>query len=70
MYVILNPLNDMYWSRSAGRFVSERTGEYTTYSTAAKAEQALRRTRELRQMGYVVVPEPAHERALRLEERI
>ena len=65
-YVILNPANDLLWSRSG--FVSERSGQYSTYATQGRAEAAMRRTRALRSRGCVVAPEPAHERALRIEE--
>lgn len=77
-YVILNPANDLLWSAVRergpgyrprnGSFVSERSGQYSTYATRAHAEGALRRTQALRSRGCVVVPEPAHERALRIEE--
>lgn len=67
MYAILNPANDLYWCRD-GFFTSERSGQYTTYATAAHAELAIRRTRALKRRGFVVVPEPAHERALQIQD--
>lgn len=72
-YVIFNPANRLYWSARKlrafpGRFVSEREGVYTTYTTEAQAISALRRTKALRGRNCVVVPEPAHERQMRIEQ--
>lgn len=74
-YVILNPENGLYWSARKlravpGRFVSERNGAYTTYATEAQAISALGRTKALRGRNCTVVPEPAHERQMRIEQAI
>jgi hypothetical protein len=59
MYVIFNPSNGLYWSRHLNGFTSERSGNYTTYTTEAKAEQAIRRAAALKHRGLIVASEPA-----------
>jgi hypothetical protein len=66
MWTILKPSNGLYWSANLGRFNEEFRGGYTTYSTKARAESAIRRSKYLRIFAaeLVVVPEPAHARAV------
>lgn len=64
-FAIANPANGLYWSKREGRCVNERYN-YTTYTTTAKAEQAIRRNEALRGRGLTVVPDPAQTRGSRL----
>lgn len=59
-HVLRNPLNGLIWAKHLRRPVSETSGEYTVYATAAHAALALRRNRELLNAGFIVEPEPAH----------
>ncbi|WOB06507.1 hypothetical protein [Piscinibacter gummiphilus] len=61
-HILRNPLNGLIWSRHNDHPVSELAGDYTVYSSAHHATQALRRNRKLLDAGFVVEPEPAHQR--------
>ena len=58
LYVIKNPVNGLMWERHEQIFGSERTGCYSTYTSAARAEAAIRRNASLRHRGLEVVPAP------------
>lgn len=52
-FVIQCPENGLLWSARDARCVSLR-GDFSTYSTKAKAESAIRRTTALKHRGMVV----------------
>lgn len=52
-FVIVNPENNLVWSARDKRCVSLR-GDFSTYSSAAKAEAAIRRTNLLKHRGMLV----------------
>lgn len=64
-WAIQNPGNGLFWSKTEGRCVSDRTGQYTTYVTAAKAEQAIRKSARIPRW-CVATRDPAQTRGNRL----
>lgn len=64
-YTIRNTRTNLYWSANLNRSVNEWMGGYTTYTSKARAEMAIRRDRYLKLMAVdlEVVPEPAALRA-------